>query len=208
MNSCSPKVQWLVWGLLAIVIAAIGAAYLRSERTPPLPTLGEVRSFSLTNQSGGVTTAADLKGKVWLANVIFTRCAGPCERLTRDMKQIQSALQDRQDEVSFLSLTADPEHDTPEVFRKYAADRSIPEANWHFVSSDKPTLYTLATKQFLFVVVENTDRKPDEDLFIHSTRFAVIDREGRIRAYVDGGETNSVQDAVAALRRLLKEPKR
>ena len=76
-------IEWIVWGGVALTIAAIALAFVLSRREP---------AFTLTNQAGRAFSSADLRGRVWVADVIFTRCPGLCATLTRHMGMLQSAL--------------------------------------------------------------------------------------------------------------------
>src|SRR5436190_24132941 len=81
MSSYSRTIQWIVWGFLAAIILFIFAAYFRHQIEPPkLPVYSQISDFVLTNQNGQAVTLATLRGHVWIANVIFTRCPGPCPR--------------------------------------------------------------------------------------------------------------------------------
>lgn len=94
--------------LLSAALQAQSAARTR------LPVYGSVADFTLTNQDGAPVSLADLRGHVWVANVIFTRCPGPCLKMTRQMKELQQALaQDSQ--ARLVSLTTDPDFDKPAV---------------------------------------------------------------------------------------------
>src|SRR5689334_657351 len=91
MNSESRFVQAAVWGFIGIIILSVVGVYVSTllvRRVLPLPVYGEVPDFTLTNQFGHTVTLADLKGSVWVADIIFTRCPGPCLEMTRKMKAI------------------------------------------------------------------------------------------------------------------------
>src|SRR5471030_309434 len=87
-----------VWLGMSLAFGLLGLAYLVSlakmerETRPVLPVLGQIADFTLTNQDGKITTLADLTNRVWVADIIFTRCAGPCPRMTGQMKSVQDAL--------------------------------------------------------------------------------------------------------------------
>src|SRR5688572_6396063 len=87
--------------------------------TPALPDLGPAPEFQLTERSGKPLSRADLAGKVWIADFIFTRCAGPCPRMTSELKRVQDELAAETD-LRLVSFTLDPAHDTPEVLGGYA----------------------------------------------------------------------------------------
>src|SRR5580765_3802400 len=152
MNKPTRSIEWIVWGGLALVIMTIFGAYVASrlvgKRQPPLPVMGSVSDFALTNQFGRVVTLADLRGQVWVADIIFTRCPGPCTTMSRAMRELQSALSPTQP-VQLISLTADSEFDTPEVLKIYGEKFGAVPGRWHFLTGKKLDLYRLATKGLL-----------------------------------------------------------
>src|SRR5688572_26231336 len=88
----SKPLQWAVWGILFAVIAIISALFIHQRLTTTkskLKVISILRDFSLTNQNNAAVTIDDLKGKVWVADIIFTRCPGPCRRMTKDMARLQ-----------------------------------------------------------------------------------------------------------------------
>jgi protein SCO1/2 len=94
MNVGTRKTVWLVWGglLLLVTILLIGLlVQIRSRAREPLPMLGQVADFALTNQNGRAVSLADLRGHVWVADIVFTRCPGPCLKMTRQMKELENA---------------------------------------------------------------------------------------------------------------------
>src|SRR6266481_3889627 len=97
MNPGTRKTVWLVWGglLLLVTVVMVGLLVQIRSRTiasAALPVLGQVADFTLTNQNGRAVSLADLRGHVWVADIIFTRCPGPCRKMTRQMKELQNAL--------------------------------------------------------------------------------------------------------------------
>jgi len=210
MNKPTRSIEWIVWSGLALVIVAIFGAYvasnLRKNHRPPLPVLSRVSDFALSNQLGHVVTLADLRGQVWVADIIFTLCPGPCPNMTRAMSELQSALPPTQP-VKLLSLTADPEFDTPEVLRQYGEKFGAAPERWQFLTGKKLDIYRLATKGLLLAVdeVKADERTSPDDLFVHSTRFVVVDKHGRVRGSFDGTEGPSRQKILEAIQTLLKE---
>src|SRR6266540_4090658 len=113
------RTLWVGVGLLIVILAM--AAVLtrvapRRERAAALPVLGEIADFTLTNQNGQAVTLADLRGHVWVADIIFTSCAGPCPRMTKQMKTLQDALPPTS-RTKLVTLTTDPGTDTPAVLK-------------------------------------------------------------------------------------------
>jgi cytochrome oxidase Cu insertion factor (SCO1/SenC/PrrC family) len=181
---------WAVWGGLTAVILVIAAAYLRSSsgsnpaktRGSPL-VLSQLSDFVLTNQFNQRVCLEDLRGKVWVADIIFTRCPGPCAYISRRMREIQEAVP-ADWPVRLVSLTTDPEFDTPEILRSYAKRFQADPARWQFLTGTKPAIKQLAVDGLKLVLLE---KKPEQqespnDLFIHSTLMVVVDKQGRVRA--------------------------
>jgi protein SCO1/2 len=210
MNKPTRSIEWIVWGGLALVIVAIFGAYVASQfvtkAPPPLPVLTQVSDFALTNQFGRVVTLSDLRGQVWVADIIFTRCPGPCAKMTKAISELQSALSPAQP-VKLLSLTADPEFDTPDVLRRYGEKFGAAPDRWQFLSGNKLDIYRLATKGLLLAVdeIKADERTGPEDLFVHSTRFVVVDKQGRVRGSFDGTESFSHQKIMETIQTLLRE---
>jgi len=208
MNSYTRIIQGTVWGCLVAVVLVISLTFLwklRKESPVPLPVYGQVGSFSFANQSDTTTSLETLKGQVWVANVIFTRCGGPCPKLTQQMSEIQDAFESTAP-VRFVSLTADPEFDTSQVLRQFAQRFGADPHRWFFLTGTKRDVYDLAIDGLKFIVRDNgAERKPNEDLFLHSMKFVVVDGQGRIRGYFDGLEETTVESIVEAVRKLLRE---
>lgn len=205
---------WIGVGLIIVILClAFVLSRLRpSDRLPDLPVISQVADFALTNQSGAVVTLADLRGKVWVADIIFTRCAGPCPRLTRQMESLQAALP-AGSTAQLVTLTTDPEFDTPEVLQRYAARFNANPARWHFLTGTKLQIAALAVDNLKLAAVEIPPEKRTnaDDLFIHATLFVVVDKQGRMRgAFETDGEGvtwEATQSAIlAAIRQLEREP--
>jgi cytochrome oxidase Cu insertion factor (SCO1/SenC/PrrC family) len=96
----SHAIEWLVWGLVAATVIAIGAAFVvhrfgGEQLHKPLTVAGEVPAFTLTNQFGQPLSNTDLRGSVWVADVIFSRCPVSCEQMTRRMRAVQDEFGNR-----------------------------------------------------------------------------------------------------------------
>jgi protein SCO1 len=211
-----PQTLWLGMGLL---FSLLGVAYLLSlmeldraqHRTPPV--LGKIADFTLTNQDGKVTTLADLTNHVWIADIIFTRCAGPCPRMTGQMKSLQDALPQTSD-TKLVTLTTDPNFDTPEVLKKYGDHFGADFSRWTFLTGSKLEIASLGSGSLKLsaVPVKLEDQKSVADLFIHTTIFVVADKHAQLRGVFEtGGDgvdwTNDVQPKLlATVRQLEHEP--
>ena len=179
---------------------------LRHPAPPTLPVLSRVTSFQLTNQLGQEVSTGDLTGRIWVADIIFTRCPGPCVQMTRQLAEVQAALAPNLP-VKLVSLTADPGFDTVEVLHRYADRFGAQPGRWHFLTGRKADVYDLAIKQLLLAVGETdpAQRMDDADLFIHSTKFVLVDGQGGVRGVFEGTEPESRPQLLEAIRRLLAE---
>ncbi|MGD0411550.1 MAG: SCO family protein, partial [Verrucomicrobiota bacterium] len=119
MSQPSLKILLLVWGgLLLIVLAMVVASLVSAPPAKPLPVYGAVTNFSLTDQDGRMGSQADWRGQIFVVDLIFPRCLGPCPVVSATMSQLQAALP-ASPPVRLVSLTSDPAYDTPEVLKKY-----------------------------------------------------------------------------------------
>lgn len=167
--------------------------------------LATLPAFSLTSSEGQVRSQADLKGKVWVADFIFTQCPGVCPLLTAHMARVQAALaHEGLNDVRLVSFSVDPAHDAPAVLQEYAQRHRADLRSWWFLTGDRDSLYTLISKGFLLAVAE---RSPDpqaetQELITHSDRFVLVDRDLQIRGYYRPLEEDGLQRLLTDLRRL------
>lgn len=212
-NSRPPRTIWVgflfFFGLLALA-ALLWLSKVVHE--PPIPVIGPVADFTLTNQDGQITTLADLTNHVWVADIVFTRCAGPCPRLTRQMKALQEKLP-AGSTTKLVTLTTDPEFDSPAVLKKYGQRVDADFSRWTFLTGTKREIAQLASGSLKLSTqpIPLTDQKDPVDLFIHATLFVVVDKHARLRTYFetggDGVDWAVVQPKLLeTVRRLENEP--
>jgi len=207
MNPQARRFEFLIWIGVVITLLILLLAYLlaqlrlRETIGRPLPILGQVQDFRLTNQVGQVVTLADLRGRVWVADIIFTRCAGPCPRMTRQIREIQQALP-ATSTAKLVTLTTDADFDTPPVLKAYADKFGADPKRWMFLTGDKRQVANLAIDSLKLTAVEKKpeERLAPEDLFVHSTIFVVVDKLGRLRGVFEtDGEGVSPMQARALI---------
>ncbi|MEW6306381.1 MAG: SCO family protein [Verrucomicrobiota bacterium] len=189
MQSTSRHLNWTVWGGLVLTVLVIAAAFISSRLqsgSSRLPVLWQVQDFSLTNQSGAVVSLSDLRGSVWVADIIFTRCPGPCAFMTKRMAELQGALPP-DSPVKLVSLTTDPEFDSPKVLQDYARRFGARDERWQFLTGTKQAIFDLAVRDLKLALQElpPDKRTVPNDLFLHSTRFVLVDKQGRVRGVFD-----------------------
>lgn len=153
----------------------------------------------------------DLRGRVWVADIIFTRCPGPCLKMTRQMKGLQEALPSTS-EAKLVTLTTDADFDTPPVLKAYAERFGADLNRWMFLTGTKQGIAKLAIDSLKLTALEKKpeERESPEDLFVHSTIFVIVDKQGQLRGVFEttgeGIDPRAVQtQIVAAVRQLERE---
>lgn len=203
------KLAVVVFGAMIVATLFLGWLHFTDKDgalARQLPEIKRVAAFQLTDQAGSPLGNSNLLGKVWVANIIFTRCPGPCPRLTTYM----GGLTKRDDlplSTRFVTLTTDPDFDTPKVLQRYAEKNNADLSRWSFLTGPKTNLVDLAVNSLEFIAVEKdpAKRESPEDMFIHSTSFMIIDKRGNLRAKVETDEPKSEEKIVAIVRALTKE---
>jgi protein SCO1/2 len=181
------------------------AALAACRRKPELPSLGVVPAFVLTDQDGKRLGSAELRGKVWIAAFMFTRCPTICPRITRRMRELQLEALDRKLGLTLVSFSVDPENDTPEVLRAYTAAQGLDTANWRFLTGDSAVIRTTAERGFK-IGVEGTPRAGSEHFGItHGTHLVLLDTRRTIRGYYQSSDGERVSALLADAARLARE---
>jgi cytochrome oxidase Cu insertion factor (SCO1/SenC/PrrC family) len=218
MNPTMRRFPWTVGVGLLLLILTVSVAFVfakaksEAERRESLPVYGQMADFSLTNQNSGAVLLADLRGRVWIADIIFTRCPGPCLRMTRQMKELQDALP-KDAQTKLVSLTTDPDYDTPAILKNYAERAGADLSRWNFLTGTKLQIANLATGSLKLSAVEKKldERASPEDLWVHSTIFVIVDKHAQLRGvFQTGGEDVDwkveKQKILAAAKQLEGEP--
>ncbi|HWD21132.1 MAG TPA: SCO family protein [Verrucomicrobiae bacterium] len=162
--------------------------------------------FSLQDENSHPLDLADLRGKIWIADVIFTRCAGQCLLMSAHLAALQKELPPTLP-IRFVSFTTDPAFDSPAILKKYAERYNADAARWIFLTGDKSALRHAIVDGLKLAAIDKTvaEQQDANDLFVHSAKFVLIDGAGQIRGYFDGETEASLPEIAAAARRLAKE---
>jgi protein SCO1/2 len=176
-----------------VALVALGAC-----SAAPLPELGVVPPFSMTERSGRPIGRQDLAGSVWIANFVFTRCPDVCPVLTARMRDVQKALDGTMPPIQLVSFTVDPGHDTPEVLARYAAGHGA-APGWSFVTGPRDATASLLRDGFK---VAFADDGPEVGPITHSDRFVLVDPQLRIRGYYHGNDPQDLERLARDARRL------
>ena len=178
------------------LVAGLLLNYSACSRREPLGEFNLIPPFELVDQTGApFSSVAQLAGKVWIADFVFTNCNGPCPRMGSQMRQVQKALAGVQD-VRLVSFTVDPARDTPNVLAAYAQRYSAQPGRWYFLTGSPATLNALSLDAFM---LSRLTTQLD-----HSTRFVLVDRRGRVRKYYDTTEAGSIDALIADARDLVR----
>ena len=183
----------MIRALPVVVLAALLAACVKPKE---LPVLGDIPEFQLTAQTGQTFDSKELDGHVWVADFIYTTCTGPCPMMTTHMRQLQNSTLELPD-VRLVSITVDPDHDTPPVLTEYASHFKQDPARWFFLTGDKATLNDLGVHAFKLNSVDGS--------LTHSTRFVLVDRRRRIRGFYMSDESAFMPQLLHDIRQLESE---
>lgn len=208
--------QLLLVSLAALVAVALGTGFwLRQEarravwEEKPLEGLriyGTVPDFSLIERSGRPVTLADLKGKIWIANFIYTNCPDTCPIQSAQMKELQTEFMSEKD-LRLVSITVDPKRDTARVLSEYANRFGASLERWFFLTGEREMIYRLAQEGFRLAAAEIPDetRGASGATHAHSPRFVLVARNSEIRGYYTSTDAEAMARLRHDLRRLLKD---
>jgi protein SCO1 len=175
-------------------------AEVTALRQRAISSFGAVPAFQFVNQNGQPFGSAQLAGKVWIADFIYTTCPGPCPMISSRMSELQKPLETT--DVHLVSFSVDPEKDTPEVLRRYAETLQAEPSRWDFLTGPKSAIYKVSHDGFKLAVSDGSDA---QGLPVHSTRMALVDRHGQIRGYYDATEPDAITKLLADTSHLLRE---
>ena len=195
--------------LLAVLLTQLKS---RLAKDQALPVIGPIAEFTLTNQNGRAVSLGDLRGRVWVADIIFTRCPGPCLKMTRQMKELQEALPPAS-RAKLVSLTTDADFDTAPVLKAYAERFQADTNRWMLLTGPKRAIANLAIDSLKLTAIEKKpeERESPQDLFVHSTIFVLADKQARLRGVFEttgeGIDPQKVKSEIlAAVSQLEREP--
>lgn len=176
-----------------------------------LGKIGPAPKFELINQDNVKITNETYKGKVYVLEFFFTTCPSICPKMNMSMLQIEKTFFGNPN-FGIVSISIDPEHDTPAVLKAHREVLGVKSSNWNFLTGDKKYIFDLSNKGFNLYAGQNSQVKGG---FEHSGLFALVDKNGNIRCrndefgnpilYYDGLEKKGVRDIQQDIAILLKE---
>ena len=184
--------RWSVFAALSLFACRVA--------TESVPILGSIPDFVLIDQNSKPFGTEQLRGSVWVADFIFTSCPDMCPMLTSAMATIEReiAKDSGVKDIHFVSISVDPDNDTPAVLAEYAEKYAAAGARWAFLTGTRPEIWKLSTEGF-HLPVERADGARGGPIF-HSNRFVLTDRRGRIRGYYDGLDSDARDALIADLK--------
>jgi protein SCO1/2 len=177
------RLRLLSAALPAAPSAAVPAQAMAVKLGEPVP------DFTLTSHHGGPLTLSSLRGKAVAVAFIYTRCPLPdyCPRLMTNFRAVKQRFAERMNrDLVLLTVTFDPQFDTTETLRNYSRRHGADVEGWHFLTGAKDDIGRVCE---LFGV----EFWPEEGLITHTLRTAVVDRNGRLAATLEGKDYSGRQ---------------
>ena len=189
--------RWLV------CLAVVAAAATPCAAEEALPVYGTVPAFSLIDQAGRPFDGGSLRGAVWVADFVFTRCSGQCPMMTAQMQRL-AAVFSREPSMRFVSISVDPEHDTPETLARHLRASGVPDdSRWAWLTGPREEVWRLCQEGFRLALAE--DPANAEEPITHSVRLVLVDQQGEVRGYYDATDQAAVSRLQRDARQLLKD---
>lgn len=182
---------------LGVWIAACGSA------AAPPEDYGAVSEWTLTDQDGRSFGSAQLRGKPYVVTFVFTSCPGVCPTITSTVRNLQTRLHARELDARLVTITVDPDHDTPEVLKAYARRYAADHATWTFLTGEREAIHRLVVADFKQALGDREPTGSDPSVYdiMHSMKLVLVDGRGHIRGFydMDADSLARLLDAIAAL---------
>lgn len=165
-----------------------------------LDTFHKIPDFSLTNQDDEEVTGQTFSNKIYVTDFFFTTCPGICPKMTDNFVKIQDAFK-TEDKVMLLSHSVTPARDSVPQLKLYAEEKGVISGKWHLVTGDQATIYNLGRQQYF--VEEDLGLEREEDEFLHTENFILVDQNKHIRGIYNGLNNASVDQLIIDIRLLI-----
>jgi len=217
----NPGVQKVLWGLLILVLIGVVGAGIWSlilhkpaskqalsvgSRQPP--AYGSVPDFSFIERSGQEVERVEFLGRIWVVDLIYTRCPDTCPLQSAEMARLQAELVNETD-IRLVSITVDPARDTLAVLSRYAKRFGADPKRWLFLTGEKEAIYRFVQEGLRLPVMDPGSRARGAGgrgvTLLHSSRFVLVDREARIRGYYESSDMESLRQLREDVKTLLRK---
>ncbi len=172
------------------------------NRVPDSDIFHHIGAFRLTNQEGVTITEQTFRNKIYVTDFFFTFCPGICPKMTTNMLVLQDSFLADED-ILLLSHSVTPTRDSVPVLKAYAERKGINSKKWHLATGDKTAIYNLGRTRYF--VEEDLGLEKEEDAFLHTENFVLIDKNGFIRGIYNGLNNTAVQQLIKDVRTLQAE---
>ncbi len=184
------KSVWLTFVLVGFALPLIRSF---NRELPPLPpVLYKLPQYEMTNQFGESFGSKNLKGKVYIANFLFTNCATTCTMIMNASLNLQNRIKNLKSVASLVTFTVDPVNDTPNVLLKYSRDWKVNPSNWNFLTGTEEQVNSLLLDGFKVPIDPQRESGTVYDI-AHSEKFVLVDQKGRIRGYYSSSKEDMNQ---------------
>lgn len=207
----SSYLSWIVL-MLALFVALGGYLWTRTSKPAPvsqaetsLVEYGDVPNFEFPAHTGETLSLKDLKGKVWVLYSFFASCPTICPVMNKNMKVVQEAYKE-ENGFKIVGITVNPQDDTVELLSEYSENFDAIPGKWYYLTGEKKKIYTLLREGFKLGTEEvpPAERGGPND-FIHSEKFVLVNRAGKICGYYNGTDPNEVEKLINDARKLITE---
>lgn len=172
------------------------------SKNAELNNFHKISPFQLTNQDNEEITNETFSDKIYVTNFFFTICPGICPKMTENMSLVYDEFLD-DSEVLLMSHSVTPKRDSVPVLKSYAEDRGIESDKWHLVTGTRSEIYRMG--RFEYMVEQDMGLEMDEDDFLHSENFVLVDHNKHIRGIYNGLSKNDINQLIADIRTLKRE---
>lgn len=196
--------RFIVYISLASFFLLAGCKTTNSSNaaTQDLPILGKVPDFSFTNQNGVAFGSEQLSGSPYIAAFMFTRCPSICPRLTAVMKEVDEAMLKASVDLQLISISVDPEHDTPIRLLDYAKKYKADPQRWNFLTGDFQVIARTAEEGFKVGVSGTVDPQKPHLGITHASHLILVDKHNNIRGYFRTSDNDVTDQLLSAAKKL------
>jgi protein SCO1/2 len=183
---------WIGVAVAAFALAVLSLGLLRAQ-SASLPRLGTLPEFTFTREDGSAWGLAQLRGRPFVANFIFTRCPTICPAFTRRMARVQQETARHGEQLQLVSFSVDPNYDTPARLAEYARTHGANPTRWSFLTGDYQRLKDTVVNSFKIAMGRESMDEADVMGIFHGDHFVLVDGAGEIRGYYASNDDDAFQ---------------
>jgi protein SCO1/2 len=198
--------------LVGMLILTGGLIYIESQprisgtissQPAELPVLSELPAFSFTDQDRQTFGSEQLGGTPWVANFVFTSCPTVCPTFTAGMRRLKARMASTRGQLNWVSISVDPETDTPSVLKEYAVLHGADSPDWRFLTGPGEEIRSIVVEGFKTALAPDPDQVGN---ILHGSHFVLVDRQLRLRGYYGADDPEALERLVADATQLSSTP--